>query len=270
MGVSARENVLDRILSTKREEVAALAGREKELRALARECPPARDFTAALGGGREVRVLAEIKRRSPSAGPIRPDANPREVAEAYRDGGAAALSVLTDVGYFGGSLEALREVREVVDLPLLRKDFLIDPIQIWESRAAGADAVLLIVRALEEQELVDLRGLAEEVGLHTLLEVHDQAEMERAVRAGGRVIGVNNRDLATFQTDLGLTVRLAAAAPRQIVLVGESGIRTAADVERLGAAGVDAVLVGESLMRQPDLAAAVAALSGCEKAERGS
>lgn len=270
MTLSTRENVLDRILATKRGEVAELHGRAAELRARALDLAPARDFAAALAGGSEVTVLAEIKQRSPSAGPIRPGAVPADVARAYRDGGAAALSVLTDEQYFGGSLSALREVREVVELPLLRKDFVIDPVQVWEARVAGADAVLLIARALQVDQLAELEGVAAEAGLHTLIEVHDQAELGTALAVGGRVVGVNNRDLATFQTDLGLSVGLAREVPPGVVLVAESGIRTADDVARLGAAGVDAVLVGESLMRQPDLTAAVRALVGVPRSQRGA
>ena len=194
--------VLDRILATKREEVAALAPARQSLRDRVRDLPPARGFGEALRVPGEVRVLAEIKRRSPSAGPIRPDAVPSEIARDYRDGGAAALSVLTDRSYFGGSLSVLEEVRAAVELPLLRKDFIIDPVQIWEARVAGADAILLIVRALESEQLRELRGLAEEAGLHTLIEVHDPSEVEAALESGGRVVGVNNRDLATFRTGL--------------------------------------------------------------------
>lgn len=265
MTVSTGVSVLDRILATKREEVAAAAPRGAELRARAADAPPARDFSGALRAAGEVRVLAEIKRRSPSAGEIRPDADPVEVARAYRAGGAAALSVLTDRDYFGGSLEGLESVRAAVELPLLRKDFIIHPVQIWEARARGADAVLLIVRALEPEELAELRGVAEAAGLHTLIEVHDEGELEVALASGGGVIGVNNRDLATFHTDLELSVRLAELVPPSVTLVAESGIRTPEDVRRLGASGVDAVLVGESLMRQPDLRAAAAALSGLPK-----
>lgn len=268
MTISTGLNVLDRILATKREEVRALAARRAELRDRVADMPPAREFAGALGDGADVRVLAEIKRRSPSAGPIRPEAVPAEVARAYADGGAAALSVLTDVQYFGGSLSALSEVRASVELPILRKDFLIDPLQIWEARVAGADAVLLIARALAREQLVDLHGLACDTGLHTLIEVHDEAELDTALAAGAAVIGVNNRDLATFRTDLELSARLAVAVPPGVVLVAESGIRTSDDVDRLGAAGVDAVLVGESLMRQADLADAVAALTGRPKVGR--
>lgn len=265
MTISSTETVLDRILATKRGEVAELARRRSELSDRVRDLPPARPFASALRRDSEVAVLAEIKRRSPSAGPIRPGAVPADVARGYLQGGAAALSVLTDREYFGGSLEVLEEVRAAVDLPLLRKDFVIDPLQVWEARVAGADALLLIVRALEPALLEDLQALAEETGLDTLVEVHDQAELDLALRIGARVVGVNNRDLATFTTDLSLSERLAAGVSREVTLVAESGIRDAGDVRRLGESGVDAVLVGESLMRQPDLAAAVDALTGQPK-----
>jgi indole-3-glycerol phosphate synthase len=238
------------------------------LRSRAADMPPARDFRGALRLPGEVRVLAEIKRRSPSAGPIRPGADPAEVARAYAAGGAAALSVLTDRQYFDGSLEVLESVRRAVDLPLLRKDFVIDELQILEARAAGADAVLLIVRALQPETLKQLVEAARSTGLETLVEVHDAAELRIALDSGAAVVGVNNRDLATFVTDLDLSFRLAADVPDATTLVAESGIRTAEDVRRLGDAGVDAVLVGESLMRQPDLEAAVSALVGQGKASR--
>ena len=266
MTTSTQTTVLDRILATKREEVAALAPEGAALRDRARDLPPARHFAGALRAAGEVRVLAEIKRRSPSAGPIRPDADPVEIAREYREGGAAALSVLTDRSYFGGSLRVLEEVRRAVDLPLLRKDFIIDRVQIWEARAAGADGILLIARALEPEQLRELLGVSEEAGLHTLIEVHDQAELELALAVGGTLIGVNNRDLSTFQTDLELSVRLAVQVPEEVTLVAESGIRSVEDVRRLGESGIDAVLVGESLMRQPDVRAAVAALAGQAKA----
>ena len=265
MTISTRTTVLDRILATKREEVAELTPALDNLRLRARDLPPARPFAGALRVPGEVRVLAEIKRRSPSAGPIRPDADPAEIARDYQAGGAAALSVLTDRDYFGGSLEVLEGVRAAVDLPLLRKDFIIDPVQVWEARAAGADAILLIVRALETEQLAELLALADEAGLDTLVEVHDQSELDVALSVGGRLIGVNNRDLATFTTDLGLSARLAPGVPEDATLVAESGIRTSDDVRLLGESGVDAVLVGESLMRQPDVRSAVRALTGQPK-----
>ncbi len=258
--------ILERIVRTKRQEVEAIAPMVAELRSRAADAPPARGFAAALRAEGEVRLLAEVKRRSPSAGEIRPGADPAEVARAYEAAGAAAVSVLTDREYFGGDLYALRAVRAAVSLPVLRKDFVVDPLQLWEARAAGADGVLLIARILDGALLGDLLALAAELGMDPLVEVHDRAETERALAAGSVLVGVNNRDLDTFTTDLGLSLELASHVPVHVTLVAESGIRTAEDVDRLGAAGVDAVLVGESLMRQPDLRAAAAALAGRPKA----
>ncbi|HEU4556316.1 MAG TPA: indole-3-glycerol phosphate synthase TrpC [Longimicrobium sp.] len=263
------ENILDRIVDVKRDEVRALAGRASELSSRAKDAPPARGFAAALRHPSHVRLLAEVKRRSPSAGEIRPGADPVEVARAYQEGGAAALSVLTDRQFFGGELPFLVRVREAVDLPVLRKDFVIDPLQVHEARAAGADAVLLIVRILSGAQLAELHGLAHELGMDALVEVHTAEEMERALAAGCTLAGVNNRDLATFVTDLDLSIRLASGIGDKVTLVAESGIRTAADVDRLGAAGFDAILVGESLMRQPELRAAAAALTGRPRQPRG-
>ncbi|HEX8695061.1 MAG TPA: indole-3-glycerol phosphate synthase TrpC [Longimicrobium sp.] len=259
------ESLLDRIVAVKRSEVQLLAPQADDLVARARDAEPARGFAAALRHPAEVRLLAEVKRRSPSAGDIRPGADPVEVAQAYHEGGAAALSVLTDREFFGGDLEALVRVRSAVPLPVLRKDFTVDPLQVWEARAAGADAVLLIVRILSDAELADLLGLVGELGMDALVEVHGGGELERALAAGATLVGVNNRDLGTFVTDLGVSLGLAPRVPPTVTLVAESGIRAAADVDRLGAAGFDAVLVGESLMRQGDLRAAAAALAGRPK-----
>ncbi|HEV2131862.1 MAG TPA: indole-3-glycerol phosphate synthase TrpC [Longimicrobiaceae bacterium] len=259
--------ILNRIVASKRREVAEIAPRAAELRARAVDVEPARPFAAALRHPTEVRLLAEIKRRSPSAGSIRPGADPVDVARAYAAGGAAALSVLTDGPFFGGDLEALRAVRGAVELPVLRKDFMIDPVQLWEARAAGADAVLLIVRILEQSLLEELLGLAAELGMNALVEIHDRSELERARIAGAMLIGVNNRDLDSFRTDLALSLELTRDVPPGVTLVAESGIRSAEHVRRLGEAGVDAVLVGESLMRQEDLQAAAAALVGRPKRE---
>lgn len=264
----SQQDILARIVVTKRQEIEALRGREQELRARAADAPAARGLAAALRHPDRVRLLAEIKRRSPSAGPIRPGSSPEEAARDYLAGGAAALSVLTDREYFDGSLAALEAVRAAVDLPLLRKDFTVDPLQVFEARAAGADAVLLIVRILSDAELTDLLGLAADLGMDSLVEVHDAEELDRALDAGASLVGINNRDLRTFKTDLELTLRLLDRVPPEVTLVGESGIRTAEDVRRLGAAGVDAVLVGESLMRQPDLVAAARALTEEPKRER--
>lgn len=254
--------ILDRIVQVKHEEVQLLAPLRAELRARAEDAPPARAFAAALRHPTEVRLLAEVKRRSPSAGEIRPGADPAEVARAYEAAGAAACSVLTDRQFFGGDLDALRAVRAAVSLPLIRKDFVVDPVQLWEARGAGADAVLLIVRILDDARIADLLALARELGMDALVETHDDAEMERALRLGAELVGVNNRDLDTFRTDLALSLRMAPGVPAGVTYVAESGIRTADDVVRLGAVGVDAILVGESLMRQSDLRAAAAALVG--------
>jgi indole-3-glycerol phosphate synthase len=264
-------SILDRIAEGKRAEVAALDPRRLELRRLAEAMAPARPFEAALRGlgvgageraASTVTLIAEIKRRSPSAGPIRPDLTIADVARAYAGAGAAALSVLTDGEWFGGSLADLEAARAAVELPVLRKDFVLEEVQIWEARAAGADAVLLIVRLLDDARLAALHALANELGLGVLVEVHDAGELARALAAGAMVVGVNNRDLATFRTDLRVVLGLAPSVPADRVLVAESGIGTAADVDRLAQAGVDAILVGESLMRAPDAGAAAAALVG--------
>jgi indole-3-glycerol phosphate synthase len=262
------ESILDRIVQTKKDEVKRAAPRLAEFRDMTRQADAPRGFAAALRRPAEVRLLAEVKRRSPSAGDIRPGADSAQVARAYVDGGAAALSVLTDRDYFGGDLEFLRAVRSAVAVPVIRKDFLIDPVQVWEARAAGADAVLLIARILDQPLLEDLHALAVELGMDALVEAHTEGELERALAAGATLVGVNNRDLDTFATDLELSIRLAPRVPAAVTYVAESGIRTAADVDRLGAAGVDAVLVGESLMRQEDLRAAAAALAGRPRDER--
>ena len=266
--MSAPRDVLAEILAGKREEVEAAKGAVSPTalreRALARARGEAtRGFRRALLETPAPRVIAELKRRSPSKGEIRPDFDPVGCAKAYADAGAAAISVLTDARWFGGALELLDAVRAAVALPLLRKDFVIDPYQVDEARAHGADAVLLIVRALAAGELRALRERAAELGLDALVEVHDEAEVEVALAAGADLVGVNNRDLATFATDLAVTERLAPRlAAHGVVVVGESGIFTHADVRRLEAAGAHAVLVGESLMREPDVGRALARLRG--------
>jgi indole-3-glycerol phosphate synthase len=260
------DSLLDLIVRTKAEEVSDLVGRRAELRRLAESAAPARGFARALSLPDRVALIGEYKRRSPSAGALGGSAGPAAVAEAYLAAGAAALSVLTDMTYFGGTLEDLQNARAAVPLPVLRKDFVVDEIQLYEARAAGADAVLLIVRILERVRLGDLLSLSAQLGMDALLEVHTADELERALAAGARVIGVNNRDLATFVTDLRVTLELAPLVPADRLLVAESGIASAGDVQRLGAVGADAVLVGEALMRT-DGAAAVA-LVGQPKAAR--
>jgi indole-3-glycerol phosphate synthase len=257
--------VLDRIVATKREEVVALRRHAAVLRAAAEAAPPAADFEMALRAGPCVALIAEVKRRSPSAGDIREGVSAAQVAAMYATSGAAAISVLTDRQYFGGDIADLREVASAVSVPLLRKDFVIDALQIHEARGAGASAVLLIVRILHDTELQDLLATAVEMGLGVLVEVHDESEVERALVAGARVVGINNRDLGTFRTDLDTTVRLAPLVPADRVVVAESGIRDAADVARVAAAGAHAVLAGETLMRAADPAQAVRSLSAVRR-----
>jgi len=257
-------SILTDILRHKREEVAAAAALRPRsvLEAAAGAAGPVRGLRAALERpvGAPVRFIAEIKRASPSAGPIRPDADAAAIAREYAAAGAAAISVLTDRRFFDGRLEFLAEVRAAVDCPLLRKDFIVDPYQVVEARAAGADAVLLIVAALELEQLAELFAEATRLGMDALVEVHGEDEADRALAIGARLIGVNHRDLATFTIDMELTARLAPRLPPGVALVAESGIRTAADVQRLGEAGAHAVLVGETLMRAPSPGAALAAL----------
>jgi indole-3-glycerol phosphate synthase len=260
--------ILDQIADYKREEVArakqALPWSALEVQAS--DSLPVRGFKAALGSRiatGQWGLIAEIKKASPSKGLIREDFNPPALALAYEAGGAACLSVLTDTPSFQGQPEDLLAARAVTGLPALRKDFLLDPYQVDEARAHGADAVLLIVRALTPDALRSLRERAVGLGLDVLVEVHDEAEVEVALTAGADLVGVNNRDLATFATDLAVTERLAPRlAAAGVVVVGESGINTHADVRRLEAAGAHAVLVGESLMREPDVGRALARLRG--------
>ena len=261
---------MDKILETKRKEVAGLRERfdEGELASAAASAPRARNFfsavTAKAAGG--VNLIAEVKKALPSAGVIREDFDPVDIARQYAAGGAAAISVLTDEQYFQGRLAYLRDIRKAVDLPLLRKDFIIDPLQVYESRAAGADAILLIAAALKPAELLDLMILATELRLTSLVEVHDADEL-LAVRSavgfphgGYGLLGINNRNLATFEVDINTTLRLADLAGEGAHIVSESGIRTADDVRRIAAAGVEAILVGETLMRHDDIGEGISQL----------
>lgn len=209
-----------------------------------------------------VRILAEVKRASPSAGPIRPGADPAEIARTYAEAGASAISVLTEAEHFDGDPAFLAQAREAVGLPLLMKDFVVDEWQILWARSLGADAVLLIAAALEKEQLRDYAAVVREIGLAALVEVHTAAECDRACELGAEIIGVNHRDLATFTIDLGLSERLRPIIPAGSVMVAESGIRTREDVVRLDELGVDALLVGESLMRAEDPGAALRALRG--------
>jgi indole-3-glycerol phosphate synthase len=258
----AGADVLERIVASKREEAAALRGRAPGLRNACADAPPARDLEAALRGRGTVQLIAEVKRRSPGAGSIRPDLDPTGTARGYERAGASAVSVLTDGPWFGGSLADLSAVRAGVGVPVLRKDFTLVEEQVLEARAGGADGVLLIVRILDDARLRGLRELAESLGLTVLVEVHGAQELERALASGARVIGINNRDLTTFRTTLDTTFSLLHMIPPDALVVSESGIQTAADVDRLGQEGVHAVLVGEALLREPDPAAAARALAG--------
>lgn len=260
-------SILAKILAIKRIELAAaqatssLADLEARITALGADpiLGRRRPFEAALRcpPGESIRVIAEFKRASPSAGAIAAGAAIEPVVAAYADGGATAISVLTDKQYFDGDPSFLLRARAQVGLPLLRKDFLIDPYQVVEAKALGADAVLLIVAALDDVQLSEMLAVAEERGLDALVEVHDEEEARRAVDAGARVIGVNHRNLKTFEMDMGLTSRLRGSVPEALVLVGESGIRGRDEVVRLHADGADAVLVGETLMRSADPAAVI-------------
>lgn len=210
-----------------------------------------------------VNIIAEFKRRSPSKGVIREDANPIEIARAYQAGGAVAMSVLTEEDYFDGSLDDLRQVKSTIDLPVLRKDFIVDEYQVYESAVAGADAILLIVAVLDDELLARLRRLAEdELHMDALVEVHTSEEMRRAVACGAKLIGVNNRDLRTFEVSLETSLSLAREAPAGALLISESGLNNAADLQRLYDAGYRGFLIGETLMRAEDPAAALRSLRG--------
>jgi indole-3-glycerol phosphate synthase len=255
---------LDQILARKRAEVAErrAALPDRELAARAAAAPPSRPFEASLSfRGGPVRIIAEVKRASPSAGGIDPGLDAPAQARRYAAGGAAAISVLTDGPGFGGSLDDLRAVRAAVDLPLLRKDFVLDRYQLLEARAAGADAALLIVAALDDDLLRRLLAGCGELGLAALVEVHDAAEAEAAVRAGARMVGVNNRDLRTFVVDLAASERILPALPEGVKGVAESGVKTARDALRLRRAGASNLLVGEALVRAPDPARLLAEMS---------
>lgn len=243
-------NRLEEILRAKREEIEPLRPHRAELEQRAHERKTFRHFQSALQQvGGELAVIAEVKKASPSAGVIARSFNPIEIAEDYELNGANAISVLTDRKFFRGDLEHLTDVRSAVSLPLLRKDFILDELQILESVANGADAILLIVAALSQAELVALLRAAKTSQLDALVEVHTGEELQRALDAGAKIVGINNRNLATFEVDLGVTEKLCREIPDEVTLVSESGIKTPNDVARVKACGVDAILVGEALMR---------------------
>ncbi len=257
-------NKLDEIIADKRIEVEALLPRLEELRDIARAREDFRSFFTALGGGlrdqelgegygtNELAVIAEVKKASPSAGIIAEDFDHIAIAKAYEKAGANALSILTDENYFKGHLSYLAEIRQVVDLPILRKDFIIHESQIYEAVVAGADAILLIVGALEQDELVHLLDIANQCQLDVLTEVHDLEEMERALETEANIIGVNNRNLRTFEVDLSTTETLSEEVTGDCILVSESGIYTGEDTAKIRMWGADAILVGEALMRSED------------------
>ena len=264
--------MLDKILADKQVEVAdRKAGTsQKELAAVIRDLPAPRSFASAIGDRQSeiryptsaIRLISEVKKASPSKGLIRADFDPVAIAKAYEAAGASAISVLTDEKYFQGKLEYLAAVHDAVGLPILRKDFIVDPYQVYEARAAKADAILLIVAALATEQLKNLMALAAELGMASLVEAHSPEELGRALEIGARIIGINNRNLQTFETRLETTLELAPRVPGDRILVSESGIFTRADVERLMAVGVDAILVGESLMREQDPGVKVRELLG--------
>jgi indole-3-glycerol phosphate synthase len=256
--------ILDQIVADKQREVAEAKTRvpEAQLRELLSAAPPVRDFFAALDGQGTIRLIAEVKKASPSKGVIRADFQPVEIARTYQQHGAACISVLTDAPYFQGRLDYLREIRAAVELPVLRKDFIIDPYQVIEARAAGADAVLLIAECLDDRQLCTLHEEIVALEMTPLVELYEPANLPRVLAAGARLIGINNRDLRTFEVDLGHTIRVRREIPPAKRVVGESGIRHRTDVELLQQAGVDAMLVGETLMARADIGAAVDELLG--------
>ncbi len=258
--------ILDQILQTKQTEVAVDQIRQplSELQKMVADSAPTRGFAECLrqSAAAGTAIIAEVKKGSPSKGIIREDFDPIAIACDYERGGASCLSILTDEHYFYGSLDYLSKIRAQVDLPLLRKDFIIDPYQVFQARVAGADAILLITAALEDRQLLELAELATELKLDTLLEVHNSVELERALLLPVDLIGINNRNLQTFATDLAVTEQLAGKIPHQQLAVAESGIHSRADIERLQQAGAGAFLIGESLMRETDIEVKLRSLLG--------
>ena len=256
--------ILDTIIAHKQKELQIEAEQVPlaTLKSKLANLPPTKDFRCAIAQSDNINLIAEVKKKSPSKGIIREDFDPIQIAETYAKNGAAAISVLTDVRFFDGRLDYLSSIRQVVDVPLLRKDFTIDPYHIYQARVAGADAILLIVAALTKDQLREFMDIAESLSLASLVEVHTDTELEIALDVEAEIIGINNRDLRTFHTDLATTFSLREFLPTGKVVVSESGIYTRADVESLREAGVNAILVGESLMRSPDIGEQVRKLIG--------
>ncbi len=260
-------DILDKIVAVKHQEVAAARKRMslETVRADAESRVLTRDFVGALkakiAAGKPA-VIAEIKKASPSKGVLREDFIPADIAQSYAECGAACLSVLTDVQFFQGQVDYLKQARASCQLPVLRKDFIVDPYQIYESRAMGADCILLIAACLDDAQMKDLEAIARSLDMAVLVEVHDGAELERALKLKTELVGINNRNLKTFEVSLDTTLALKAKVPAERILVTESGILTRDDVLRMGAAGVNAFLVGEAFMRAPEPGEALAALFG--------
>ncbi len=260
------DTILDKILAHKVDEVAAAKQRVplEQMRAQAEQAAPALDAISALRRD-TVALVAEVKHASPSRGVLIDPFEPVQLAQTYAGNGAAMLSVLTDEAFFKGRIDYLRQIRSAVAIPLLRKEFILDAYQVYEARAAGADAVLLIVAALTDAQLSDLHTLITELGMTALVETHHETEMQRALALGAKLIGINNRDLKTFDVDLQTTARLAAMVPGDVTLVAESGMKSAADVATMGELGAHAVLIGEGLVTAPDIAQAVRDMSSQER-----
>lgn len=263
-GVQALSTILDEILEQKHREVAAARDRIpfQTLENRLATAPPVRSFLAALQAAHRPGLIAEVKKASPSAGLIRPDFNPVMIARQYEVAGATCLSVLTDEHFFQGHLDYLRDIRQIVRIPVMRKEFIIDRYQIAEARVAGADCVLLIAECLDDEQLHDLYRYARSLGMDVLIELYDLENVPRVLSTGTKLLGINNRDLRTFVTSLEHTFRVKKLVPDDVLLVSESGIGTHADIVRLRSEGIAAVLVGESLMRQPDIGIAVKTLMG--------
>ena len=257
-------SILERIVATKREEIerAKIFAPDDHLRRLVDEQAPPRDFLAAIRDAPGIALIAEVKKASPSKGVIREAFDPVEIAKIYEQHGAACISVLTDEPYFQGHIEFLRWIKDAVKIPVLRKDFILDPYQVLEARAYGADAVLLIAECLDDKQLPQLYEEVIRWGMTPLVEIYEPENLRRVVEMGAKLIGINNRNLRTFEVDLNHTIRLRAEIPPDRLVVGESGIQSYEDVQRLAAAGVKAVLVGESLMREPDIGTALDRLLG--------